>query len=86
MRKIKALWRLRLIKADAQRFFEATAYHLAKVSNINHDLSYVVHKVGIFGGPQIEPIERLDNVNISENDDCVIIKDGFIYRLTKEAV
>ena len=77
------MWRAKCAKADAQRYYDATAYHLAKVSNINHNLSYIVHKVGIFGGPQIEPIERLDNVNISENDDCVIIKDGYVYELTK---
>jgi len=83
---MKAMWRAKCAKADAQRFYEATAYHLAKASRINHDLSYVVHKVGIFGGPHIEPINRPEDVMLHEKADCVVIKDGFIYRLTKEAV
>ena len=86
MRKLRAIWRLRLIKADAQRYYEATAYHLAKASRINHDLSYEVHKVGIFGGPRIEPIRRPEDVRLYEKGDYVVIKDGCIYRLTKEAV
>lgn len=84
MRKIKSLWRLRLIKADAERYYEATAYHCAKVSAMNRNLAFAVYKVGIFGGPKVEQIARPDNVMLSENDGCVIIKDGFIYRLNRE--
>jgi len=88
MKKIKALWRLSCAKSDAQRFYEATAYHLAKASAVNHDLAYALHKVGIFGGPRIEILDRryLDDVVLHEKENCVIIKDGFIYRLTREAV
>lgn len=84
MRRIKALWRLRLIRADAQRFFEGTVHHCARVTALNKDISFAVHRVGLFGGPKVEQIARPDNVQLSENDKCVIVKDGLVYRLNKE--
>lgn len=83
MKRIKSLWRLRLIKADAQRYFDGTVHHCAKVSALNKGLSFAVHKVGIFGGPKVEQIARPDNVLLSEKDRCVVIKDGYVYELTK---
>lgn len=84
MRKLYAIWRAKNLKADTQRRYEATAYHCAKVSKLNHDLAFAVHKVGIFGGPEVEQISRPDAVCLSEKDDCVIVKDGFVYQLKKE--
>ena len=41
------------------------------------------HRVGIFGGPVVEQITRPECVSLSETDRCVIVKDGYVYELTK---
>lgn len=84
--KVKALWRLRRIKSDMPAIFNNAVYHCAKVSALNHTLSFIVHKVGVFGGPMVEQIPRPETIQISESDidQYIIIRDGFIYKLTKE--
>lgn len=37
----------------------------------------------MFGYPRLEQIDRPSNVRLSELDDCVIVKDGYVYELTK---
>ncbi len=86
MKRIRAYYRMKAIAANSGRYFDGIVHNCCRVSAANNGLAFAIHRVGVFGGPVIEQIQRPDNVQLSENDDCVIIKDGFIYRLTKEAV
>lgn len=81
---LSVLWRAKRIKDEARLFFEGTVHNCARVSAVNKDLAFAVHKVGIFGGPVIEKIDRPDIVELSETDSCVVVKDGLVYELKSE--
>ena len=74
------------IKANAGRYYDAMVHNCCRVSAANNSLSFAVHHRGIFGGPVIEQITRPEIVQLSETDDCVIVKDGQVYQLKKEAI
>ena len=86
MKRIIAFYRGKSIKSNTGRYFDGIVHNCCKVSAANNDLAFAIHRVGVFGGPVIEQIARPDDVKLSESDDCVIVKDGFVYHLTKEAI
>ena len=86
MKRIVAYYRSKALKANSGRYFNGIVHNCCRVSAANNELAFVVHRVGVFGGPVIEQIARPENVQISETDDCVVVKDGYVYHLTKEAI
>lgn len=86
MKRIIAFYRGKSIKSNTGRYFDGIVHNCCKVSAANNDLAFAIHRVGVFGGPVIEQIPRPDVVQLSEEDDCVIVKDGYVYYLKREAV
>lgn len=86
MKRIKAYYRMKAIEANAGRYFDGIVHNCCRVSANNNGLAFAIHRRGVFGGPVIEQIARPDNVQLSESDDCVIVKDGFVYHLTREQI
>ena len=86
MRKLFTYYRGKNIKANTGRYFDGIVHNCCRVSAANNNLAFAIHRVGVFGGPVIEQIARPDDVKLSESDDCVIVKDGYVYHLTKEAI
>ena len=85
-KRIIAFYRGKSIKSNPGRYFDGIVHNCCKVSAANNDLAFAIHRVGVFGGPVIEQIPRPDAVQLSEEDDCVIVKDGYVYYLKREAV
>ena len=86
MKRIRAYYRAKSMKANTGRYFDGIVHNCCRVSANNNDLAFAIHRVGVFGGPVIEQIQRPENVSLSETDDCVIVKDGFVYHLTREQI
>lgn len=86
IKQLISRWRAVNIRANAGRYFDGVVHNCCRVSASNHKLAFVVRRTGVFGGPVIELIDRPDNVQLSEYDDCVVIKDGKVYELKKEAI
>ena len=86
MKRIIAFYRGKSIKSNTGRYFDGIVHNCCKVSAANNDLAFAIHRVGVFGGPVIEQIPRPDVVQLSEEDDCVIVKDGYVYYLKREAI
>lgn len=72
------------IKSEVNAYYYGTVHNCARVSAVNKTLSFAVHRVGIFGGPEVEQITRPEIVQLSETDRCVIVKDGYVYELRRE--
>lgn len=75
--------RAKMRKREIEYCFAGIVHNCCKVSANNHELAYVVHR-SVQGYPRVESITRPDVVQISETDDCVIVKDGYVYELTKK--
>lgn len=86
MRQIYAYYRAKSLKANTGRYFDGIVHNCCRLSAANNTLAFAIHRVGVFGGPVIEQITRPDSVQLSETDDCVIVKDGQVYQLKKEAI
>lgn len=70
------------LRADVTRKFNGVLHKCCGISENNHKIAYVVHR-SVLGFPRIEQIERPQEVQLSETDDCVIVKDGVVYELTR---
>lgn len=81
-RKIVEAKRLLYLKREASDKFAGVVHNCCNVSSNNHDIAFAVRR-SVLGYPMLEQIERPQEVQISEHDDCVIIKDGYVYELTK---
>lgn len=81
--KIRSSIRARRIKISAEEHYNTAVYSCARVSRTNNNLCFIIRRAGVFGGPLIEPIKRPEIVVVTENDNCIIIKDGSIYELHK---
>lgn len=73
------------IRSESARYFDGVVHNCCRISANNKDLSFVVFRVGIFGGPRTEQIDKPREVVLSENDNCVIVKEGFAYQLTRQS-
>ena len=80
---LRKIWRAQRIAAISEDSFNRAIRSCANVSECNPSLCYLVHKIGAFGSPEIEQIDRPEVVTIWEGADFVVIKDGKIYELTK---
>ena len=83
IKKCLAVKRAKAIKREAEMYFHAQVHHCCRVSANNHDIAYLIDRVGIFNGPKVELITRPNEVILSEFEDCVIVKDGYVYEMTK---
>jgi hypothetical protein len=83
IRALKARNRAGRIAGKGRDAFAAAVYGCQLVSHYNTGIAFVVRHVGAFGCPEIRPIERPENVTISENDDYVVVRDGEIFELNK---
>lgn len=83
LKRVLAVKKAQALKREAEAYFDAQVHHCCRVSANNHSLAYAVHRVGPFGGPRVEQIARPDVVQLSELDDCIVVKDGNAYELTR---
>ena len=83
IRTLKARRRAGRVAGKTRDAFSQAVYGCQLVSYYNNGIAFVVNRDGIFGRPQICEIERPADVIISENDDCVVVRDGFIYEMNK---
>lgn len=70
------------LRADCKRVFNGVVHNCCKVTANNHKVAFVIYR-SVLGFPMLEQIDRPDNVLICEGDDCVVVKDGYAYELTK---
>lgn len=78
-------YRTRRIQKDAASYYDGMLRHCAYVSKELNQLSFAITKDS-FGYPKIRLVQRSDDVKLYESDNCVIVKDGFFYEMTKEAI
>lgn len=83
IRKIIEKWRSDNAKADAERLFNATIYHCARVSRANPSIAFEI-KAGELGDGNPMIIDRPDVVVLREDEDKVIVRDGIVWSITKE--
>lgn len=82
-RLIVTMMRAQRIAVFTEESFKRAVRSCANISESNHSLSFLVHKIGAFGSPHIEQIDRPQEVTIWEGADFVVIKDGKIFELTQ---
>lgn len=87
--KIKSLLRLGRVRwntkkntSDAKSCYDGMMYHCRKLSAYDHSYAFVFHRNAL-GWPIINQIERPEQIDLSDNDDKVVIRDGFIYSIKK---
>lgn len=68
----------------ARSAFWAAISSCETVSYFNHDLAFIIRRKNAFGFPTIEKTPRPDVVCLAEDKNCVIVKDGFYYELSKQ--
>lgn len=84
IKRLIAYYRAWRISKEVESYFAGTVHNCARVSAVNNALSFVVFRVGVFGGPVVQLIDRPARVALAEDDRCVIVKDGKVYELTQE--
>ena len=70
------------LRRESSDAYAGALHNCCKVSANNHRLAFAVHR-SVLGYPMVEQIDRPKNVTLSEQDDCVIVKDGFVYELKR---
>lgn len=85
-RRLIALYRVHNIRTDAERRFEGIMHNCCCVSKENNSLSFAIEKTGPFKHPTLSQIQRPDTVVLEEGKDCVIVKDGYCFRMEKEKI
>ena len=73
-----------MIRREAEASFAGAVHNCCRVSANNHSLAFAIHR-SVKGYPRIERIKRPDEVALCESDDCVVVKDGRVYELKREA-
>ena len=72
-----------MIRREAEASFAGAVHNCCRVSANNHSLAFAIHR-SVKGYPRIEQIKRPDVVALCESDDCVVVKDGYMFELRKE--
>lgn len=72
-----------MIRREAEASFAGAVHNCCRVSANNHSLAFAIHR-SVKGYPRIEQIKRPDEVALCESDDCVVVKDGYMFELRKE--
>lgn len=83
-RAIKIRMRASSIKEFALNYYESTLSNCAKITAVNHSLCFIVYRKGVFGGPVIRTVDYPHEVTLSEFDNFVVVKDGFVYKLIRK--
>lgn len=73
-----------MIRREAEASFAGAVHNCCRVSANNHSLAFAIHR-SVKGYPRIEQIKRPDEVALCESDDCVVVKDGYMFELKKES-
>lgn len=76
--------RIEFLRTECRRKFDGVVHNCCKVSANNHKVAFAIHR-SVFGYPMVEQIERPNDVMLHEKGDCVVVKDGYAYELTKRA-
>ena len=82
IKKVRNRKKLEYLKAEVRRKFDGVVHNCCKVSANNHKIAFVIYR-SVLGYPMLEQIDWRDNVVLSDKDNCVIVKDGYVYELTK---
>lgn len=72
-----------MIRREAEASFAGAVHNCCRVSANNHSLAFAIHR-SVKGYPRIEQIKRPDEVALCESDDCVVVKDGYMFELRKD--
>ena len=83
-RKIRAYYKAKYLGMEADAYFDGVVHNCCRVSAANNSLAFAIHRVGPFGGPVVEQIQRPNDVLLHEKGDYVVVKDGYVYELRKE--
>lgn len=83
IKQIIEKWRLDNAKADAERLFNATVYHCARVSRANPSIAFEI-KYGELGEDNPKIIDRPNCVVLQEDEEKVIVRDGIVWSITRE--
>lgn len=81
--KGQAKWRAKKLVADAKSCYDGMVYHCRKLSAYDNTYAFIIHRSDL-GWPIIEQIVRPEEVRLSELKDDVVIKDGYIYSISKK--
>lgn len=54
-----------------------------RITSADDTKAYAIYRDGVFGSPILKEISKPDNVVLSENENRIIVKDGYVYELTK---
>lgn len=84
IRKPLVKYRLNTVLINTRNYYDAIVRHCCGVTKVNKDIAFAIYRVGVFKGPVVEQIRKPDNIELSEKNDCVIVKDGYVYELKKE--
>lgn len=82
IRKCFTRQRMSILRKEVEAKFTGVVHNCCNVSANNHDLAFVIRR-SVLGYPMVEQIARPRNVSLSETDNCVIVKDGYVYELTR---
>lgn len=82
LKKLLAKKRLCYLKREASFKFAGVVHNCCNVSSNNHNLAFIVRR-SVLGYPMVEQIKRPYDVMLHEEGDYVIVKDGYVYELSK---
>ncbi len=77
-------FRAKAIKANTEEYYHGVVHNFAMVSRVNNSLAFTIHRKGVFGSPVVKQIDRPKVVSLSDTDNYVIIRDGYVYDLRRE--
>lgn len=70
------------LRREISNKFSGVVHNCCNVSSNNHDLAFVIRR-SVLGYPMVEQIKRPQDVMLHEGGDYVVVKDGYVYELTK---
>ena len=82
-RRWLAVYRANTIKITTRNYYDGLLEHFCRATKAKDDMAFVIRREGIMGGPVIDQIVKPSNVTLSETDNFVVIKDGYVYELKK---
>ena len=85
MRQLRIYFRAKRLKDETALKFDGVVHNCCKISENNPKLAFIVYRIGVFGHPMVEQITRPNDVKISEDDNFVVVKDGYAYELRRAA-
>ena len=81
--RLLACWRYKNIKIATRNYYDGIVEHFCRVTKAKPDLAFIIRREGTLGGPVIDQIVKPPTVTLSDADNFVVIKDGYVYELTK---